>query len=35
MFENFGDREIALELLETFDGPKASHLRYRVCRELT
>jgi dihydrofolate reductase len=32
MFESFGDREIVLELLETFAGPKASHLRYRVCR---
>jgi dihydrofolate reductase len=32
MFENLGEHEIMLELLETFPGPKASHLRYRVCR---
>jgi dihydrofolate reductase len=30
MFERLGERAIDLELVETFGGPKASHLRYRV-----
>jgi dihydrofolate reductase len=30
MFENFGEQEIELDLVETIGGPKASHLRYRI-----
>ena len=30
MFENFGEHEIGLGLVETTSGPKASHLRYRI-----
>ena len=32
LFEHFGDREIELELIDSFGGPGVSHLRYRVRR---
>lgn len=32
LFEHFGDREIELELIDSFSGPGVSHLRYRVGR---
>jgi dihydrofolate reductase len=32
LFENFGDREVDLELVDSFGGPGVSHLRYRVRR---
>lgn len=30
LFEHLGDREIELELIDSFGGPDVSHLRYRV-----
>lgn len=32
LFEHFGEREIELELIDSFGGPGVSHLRYRVRR---